>query len=363
MGIIGYIHICQKGEWKRSFNMLINSIRQSNLYDNTSVIRIGIVNDGSSLIKDSILQDSKFQVMYLGKSTQYERPTLLHMRASANTDPADTLYYYLHTKGLRHFGKKEEPNVISWINLMLYWNIIRWKYATEILKTFSTYGCEFIGNHYSGNFWWATSSHIKLLPNRIETFYVAPEYWICKVMNKPFCSFKTEFGGGELYSKNISPDKYRNLTNKEAYMTYLKNKNKQFVNKKLKIDMNGINNKVNTNSNNSISTNNSTNNSTRSMINTNNSTNNSISTSTRSMINTSNSISNSTNNSTRSMINTIHSTGTSNNTRSSTSVSASSTRNTTIDKVNTINKVNTTMNKINNFSRRLNNVKTMHKLA
>ena len=335
MGIIGYIHICQKGEWKRSFNMLINSIRQSNLYDNTSVIRIGIVNDGSSLIKDSILQDSKFQVMYLGKSSQYERPTLLHMRASANTDPADTLYYYLHTKGLRHFGKKEEPNVISWINLMLYWNIIRWKYATEILKTFSTYGCEFMGNHYSGNFWWATSSHIKLLPNRIETFYVAPEYWICKVMNKPFCSFKTEFGGGELYSKNISPDKYRNLTNKEAYMTYLKNKNKQFVNKKLKIDMNGINNKVNTNSNNSISTSNSTNNSTRSMINT--------------------------NNSTRSMINTIHSTGTSNNTRSITS--ASSTRNTTIDKVNTINKVNTTMNKINNFSRRLNNVKTMHKLA
>jgi hypothetical protein len=338
MGIIGYIHICQKGEWKRSFNMLINSIRQSNLYDNTSVIRIGIVNDGSSLIKDSILQDSKFQVMYLGKSSQYERPTLLHMRASANTDPADTLYYYLHTKGLRHFGKKEEPNVISWINLMLYWNIIRWKYATEILKTFSTYGCEFMGNHYSGNFWWATSSHIKLLPNRIETFYVAPEYWICKVMNKPFCSFKTEFGGGELYSKNISPDKYRNLTNKEAYMTYLKNKNKQFVNKKLKIDMNGINNKVNTNSNNSISTSNSTNNSTRSMINT--------------------------NNSTRSMINTIHSTGTSNNTRSITSASnASSTRNTTIDKVNTINKVNTTMNKINNFSRRLNNVKTMHKLA
>jgi len=326
--------------------MLINSIRQSNLYDNTSVIRIGIVNDGSSLIKDSILQDSKFQVMYLGKSSQYERPTLLHMRASANTDPADTLYYYLHTKGLRHFGKKEEPNVISWINLMLYWNIIRWKYATEILKSFSTYGCEFMGNHYSGNFWWATSSHIKLLPNRIETFYVAPEYWICKVMNKPFCCYKTEFGGGELYSKNISPDKYRNLTNKEAYMTYLKNKNKQFVNKKLKIDMNGINNKVNTNINSNVTTS------------TNNSIKNSTTNSTRSMINT-----NSTNNSTRIMINTIHSTGASNNTRSITSASASSTRNTTIDKVNNINKVNTTMNKINNFSRRLNNVKTMHKLA
>jgi hypothetical protein len=254
MGIIGYIHICQKGEWKRSFNMLINAIRQSSLYENTSVIRIGVVNDGSALIKDSILQDSKFKVMYLGNSAQYERPTLLHMRASALTDPADTLYYYLHTKGLRHFGKKYEPNVISWINLMLYWNIFRWQYAIEVLKTYSTYGCEFLDNHYSGNFWWATARHIKLLPNKIDTFYVAPEYWICNISDKPFCAYKTDFGGGELYINTISPDKYRNLTNKEAYMTYVKSKNKKFVSTRLKIDMNGINNTRSTVSNRSITT-------------------------------------------------------------------------------------------------------------
>ena len=78
MGIIGYIHICQKGEWKRSFNMLINSIRQSNLYDNTSVIRIGVINDGQSLIDDSILQDTKFQVKKsLSIKLDKERPIIL----------------------------------------------------------------------------------------------------------------------------------------------------------------------------------------------------------------------------------------------------------------------------------------------
>ena len=41
--IIGYIHICQKGDWKRSFNILIDSIKKSKLYDNTDEIRIGIV--------------------------------------------------------------------------------------------------------------------------------------------------------------------------------------------------------------------------------------------------------------------------------------------------------------------------------
>jgi hypothetical protein len=219
MPIIGYIHVCQQGEWKRSFNMLINAIRLSQLYNNTQVIRIGVVNEVGHIINDDILQDSKYEVIYLGNSSQYERPTLLHMRAHAFTDPPNTFYYYLHTKGLRHFGKHTEANVISWINLMLHWNIGRWRYANEILNTFSTYGCEFLDNHYSGNFWWATANHIKQLPNKIESFYVAPELWLCIIKNKAFCAYKTCTGYGGLYGNVISPNTYRNLTNKQAYQT------------------------------------------------------------------------------------------------------------------------------------------------
>ncbi len=43
--IIGYIHICQKGEWKRSFDIIFNSLQNSGLYDETSEIRCGILSD------------------------------------------------------------------------------------------------------------------------------------------------------------------------------------------------------------------------------------------------------------------------------------------------------------------------------
>ena len=248
MPIIGYIHVCQKGEWKRSFSMLINAIRRSQLYDNTQVIRIGVVNDVGHLINDDILQDNKFELLYLGNSAQYERPTLLHMRAHANTDPADTSYFYLHTKGLKHFGTASEPNVISWINLMLFWNIGRWKYANEILKTFSTYGCEFLDNHYSGNFWWATAKHIKLLPNKIDGFYVAPEFWVCIIRNKAFCAYKSGIGAGGLYGNTISPHTYKSLNNKQAYMTNFKPSNPVVS----KISMNGKKVTVNSNKKNKI---------------------------------------------------------------------------------------------------------------
>ena len=84
MKIIGYIHICQKGDWKRSFTMLIDCIKKSGLYEKTKRIRLGILNDdGIYKNNDLILEDPKFKIVYVGKSQEYERPTLLHMRKMA----------------------------------------------------------------------------------------------------------------------------------------------------------------------------------------------------------------------------------------------------------------------------------------
>ena len=91
--IIGYIHICQKGDWKRSFKLLMDSIIKYKLYENTCIIRLGIVNDENKIIDDEILKDDKFECLYFGKSSQYERPTLLHMRQKSETEE-NTAYYY-----------------------------------------------------------------------------------------------------------------------------------------------------------------------------------------------------------------------------------------------------------------------------
>ena len=121
--IIGYIHICQIGEWQRSLKMILDVIKKSGLYENTHTIRLGILSDLGVVIQDQLLNDDKFEIVYVGKSHEYEVPTLLSIRKNAEEDDDNTLYYYLHTKGLRHFGNPNEQCVIDCINLLLYWNV------------------------------------------------------------------------------------------------------------------------------------------------------------------------------------------------------------------------------------------------
>ena len=207
--IIGYFHICQIDGWKRSFDMLMSQLKTHGLYEKTTEIRCGIVNNHGILIDDERLHDPKIKIIYIGKSSEYERPTLLHMHKQSFHDDPSTLYYYLHTKGLRHFGTKREKNVIDWINLMLYWNIERWNLAINALNIYDTYGCNMKDNHYSGNFWWAKLSHIKSLPNIIGDGYTDPEIWILKTYGNPFCIFRSGLEGMGHYSKRYPESNYR----------------------------------------------------------------------------------------------------------------------------------------------------------
>lgn len=212
MQIIGYIHVCQKGQWQRSFRLLMDSIRSFGLYEATTCIRIGVLNDTCSLLPDPLLEDPKFKIIHVGKSDEYERPTLRHMRTAAEFDPVDTRYYYLHTKGLQHFDTPLEYNVLDWIHLMLYWNIEKWTLAVKALETYDTYGCENVENHYSGNFWWATRNHILTLPTYIGERYTDPELWIQTVRNKIYSVYNSGYPGGGLYSVRFPRYIYENHT-------------------------------------------------------------------------------------------------------------------------------------------------------
>jgi len=229
--IIGYFHICQVGEWKRSFDLIFNYVKNYGLYDHTSEIRCGVVNETGVLIDDIRLQCDKFKIIYVGNSDAYERPTLLHMKRSSETDPPNTSYWYLHTKGLRHFNTPKEGFVIDWIKLMLHWNIRRWRTAIEKLDHHDTYGCnELFGVFYSGNFWWSNIDHIKELPNFIEEHYTAPEEWVLKKKDN-FCSiFSSGLQGEGHYNNYYSEENYaspeeiqKNLPNNFDVFIYKKN--------------------------------------------------------------------------------------------------------------------------------------------
>jgi len=178
-----YIHVCQKGDWKKSFTMIFNKIKESGLYDNVDEIRCGVVNDNGILIPDTLLSDPKINVIYNGYSHEYERPTLLHMK---NNIRPDTNYLYCHTKGLQWFGTYNEPFILDWINLLIYWNIEKWTDAVLKLELYDTYGCNFLKknnnddypDHYAGNFFWVTSNHLSKLNSVIHSQYHAPEFWL-----------------------------------------------------------------------------------------------------------------------------------------------------------------------------------------
>jgi hypothetical protein len=162
------------------FDMLVKRIHNSGLYDALDVLRISVVSDNGLFHDDSRFHDPKMTLVYKGRSEEYERPTLLLIKKQSVDDPEDTLYFYLHTKGLRHIGTEQEDNVIDWIKLMLYWNIDCWRTAIEVVSNecYWTYGCNHTGIHYSGNFWWSKHSHMKRLSDHIPDYYTAPEDWV-----------------------------------------------------------------------------------------------------------------------------------------------------------------------------------------
>lgn len=185
--IIGYIHVCQKGDWTKSYDIIMKYIKKYGLYENINELRIGIVNDTGNIIHDPRFDDNKIKIIYVDKSDNYERPTLLHMKKFANIDSDNTIYFYLHTKGIRHFNTKNEYVVIKWIKDMLYWNIQLWKNAVDKLDKYDTYGCNFNGTHYSGNFWWTTKQHVQKLDDIIPAYYTAPEDWIATNKDNLYC--------------------------------------------------------------------------------------------------------------------------------------------------------------------------------
>jgi hypothetical protein len=203
--------------------MLMREILVSGLYDAATEIRCGVlVEPGKTLQNEKyILHDSlqiadldythrkifgkysydpnkptKMKIVYIGKSEEYERPTLLHMKKFAEYDPPNTKYFYVHTKGIRWFETPREDCVIDWIKLMLYWNIENWCNAVDTLNKWDVYGCNYNDTkyppHYSGNFFWTKTQHLMKLPDTIGPTYNAPEFWICSIANtqvhSAFCS-------------------------------------------------------------------------------------------------------------------------------------------------------------------------------
>lgn len=126
-----------------------------------------------------------FQIIQASKYVEdYEFPTLEFVHIFAKSHP-DYYILYVHNKGATHKGAQ---SIIDWINLMIYFNIIRWKESIKFLTTHDIVCVNILLKpyiHCSGNFWWARADHIVNLPipsiyypNDFQSKTHYAEFWI-----------------------------------------------------------------------------------------------------------------------------------------------------------------------------------------
>lgn len=72
---------------------------------------------------------------------------------------------YLHTKGASKQNDTKYENIITWRQIMNYFNIEKVLNVFKLFEKteFNTYGILFYGFFYSGNFWWMTGQYAKTI--------------------------------------------------------------------------------------------------------------------------------------------------------------------------------------------------------
>lgn len=160
---------------------------KSGLWDNADKILYGAVGD------ESHMGEVRYILQYRGECIArdnslivYERPTLHALqKLSVSTDEPFHILY-CHTKGVTR-QVSEFPGVRKWLKYMLYFAC---QYYPIILQTMENEpqvkaigrdqhrASEYLTEHFSGNFWWSTSNHLKCLPSIIGEDYLDSEMWV-----------------------------------------------------------------------------------------------------------------------------------------------------------------------------------------
>lgn len=98
----------------------------------------------------------------------------------------DGYVFYFHNKGMSSYSTHIPTGLKDWRHYMQYFNIERWNDCVEKLDegydccgvswikredlagNIPTEGKRYIGNHFSGNFWWARCDYIRTLPDPLK---------------------------------------------------------------------------------------------------------------------------------------------------------------------------------------------------
>jgi hypothetical protein len=153
--------------------------------------------------------DSRIQIIQCSSDPElFELPTLRLMHDFSLNSP-NTKILYLHTKGISY--PKSDPryeNGLDWINYMLHFLCTKSDGCLKLLDIHDAAGCNFSDlpkPHFSGNFWWANSSHLKKLDTGLLTDKMSAEWW---VLSKPVKKVSLWQSGKNHFHERYSKEQY-----------------------------------------------------------------------------------------------------------------------------------------------------------
>jgi beta-1,4-mannosyl-glycoprotein beta-1,4-N-acetylglucosaminyltransferase len=169
-----FIHSCclEKGKTER-LDYLINTLINSNCINILS--KIYIINIGQSL-DDNYIQNlninqidkTKFEIDNYSSNTKLQEAATINKMILFSKENTNCNILYIHTKGVRY--QIDDTKQLDWINMMLYFLLYKSNDCINYLNNnYLSVGCNYFPGssechkHYSGNFWWAKSQHLKKL--------------------------------------------------------------------------------------------------------------------------------------------------------------------------------------------------------
>jgi len=174
--IIGYSHNYLINHWEEIVCEQLEKINKSGLYDAVDAIYCGVIgnNENFQNFLSLIKPYPKISVEEYSTTPElYEFQTLDLLKTHANNSVEDYYLFYYHLKGISypidHENKKAYGGGKFWRQHMEKWTLEKWRENVAMLDLgYETCGTQMRvrdwPRHYSGNFFYARSEYVKLLP-------------------------------------------------------------------------------------------------------------------------------------------------------------------------------------------------------
>tara|TARA_Y100000389_G_C17469750_1_gene529222 strand:+ start:1844 stop:4246 length:2403 start_codon:yes stop_codon:yes gene_type:complete len=147
-----------------------NKIKESGLIERCLNLYIGYVGCVDFPIPE-IIEHPRVEIIRRERYG-FESVTTNELKRICDNKSEDIAILYFHNRGST---RRSSHPTQDWTIMLEEFTITRWMEAMELLKNYSTVGCELcpqpdrhvkdkVVYHYSGNFWWARADYIKTLP-------------------------------------------------------------------------------------------------------------------------------------------------------------------------------------------------------